>query len=75
METVREGWQEPLHGDSERARAQGDLREEGVDPWQLYVSATGCVLAPPAVQNPFKVGSRNQYSHLVAISGSISLEA
>ena len=32
METVREGWQEPLHGDSERERAQDDLREEGVDP-------------------------------------------
>jgi len=32
METVREGWQEPLNGDSERERAQDDLREEGVDP-------------------------------------------
>ena len=31
-ETVREGWQEPLHGGSERERAQDDLREEGVDP-------------------------------------------
>lgn len=60
-ETVKEaGRSEPLHGDAEYPRAQGDLsrlREEKVERWRLTVSAAWWELAPPAVQNPFRVGS------------------